>query len=38
MRARCQAHLQTPRFVQMNQTTTPWVEKKTVWRYVRLAP
>ncbi len=36
--AAVQAHLRTPHFVQMNEATTPWVEKKTVWRYVRLAP
>jgi quinol monooxygenase YgiN len=36
--AALQAHLRTPHFLQMNEATTPWVEKKTVWRYERVAP
>ncbi|KNZ32590.1 MAG: antibiotic biosynthesis monooxygenase [Methylibium sp. NZG] len=33
-----QAHLQSAHFLQMNALTAGWVEKKTVWRYVRVAP
>jgi autoinducer 2-degrading protein len=33
-----QAHLRSPHFLQMNALTAPWVEKKTVWRYARVAP
>jgi len=36
--AAVQAHLRTPHFLQMNEATTAWVEKKTVWRYERVAP
>lgn len=32
------AHLRTPHFLQMDEATTPWVEKKTVWRYERVSP
>ena len=36
--AAVQAHLQAPHFLQMSALTAAWVEKKTVWRYVRVAP
>jgi len=36
--AAIQAHLQSAHFQQMNTATAPWVEKKTVWRYTRVAP
>lgn len=36
--AAIQAHLDSAHFRQMNELTTPWVEKKTLWRYTRVAP
>ena len=36
--AAVQAHLRSAHFVQMNTATAAWVEKKTVWRYMRVAP
>ena len=36
--AAVQAHLQAAHFLQMSALTAAWVEKKTVWRYVRVAP
>ena len=36
--AAIQAHLQSAHFQQMNSATAQWVEKKTVWRYTRVAP
>lgn len=36
--AAVQAHLQAAHFLQMNALTAEWVEKKTVWRYLRVAP
>jgi quinol monooxygenase YgiN len=33
-----QAHLESPHFLKMNQHTEPWIDKKTVWRYRRVAP
>lgn len=36
--AAVQAHLRTPHFLQMNEATSPWVEKKTACRYERVAP
>jgi autoinducer 2-degrading protein len=36
--AAVQAHLATPHFLQMNAATASWVERKTVWRYTRVAP
>ena len=36
--AAIQAHLRTEHFLKMNEQTASWVEKKTVWRYARLAP
>lgn len=36
--AAIEAHLRAPHFLQMNESTMPWVEKKTVWRYERIAP
>jgi quinol monooxygenase YgiN len=35
--AAIQAHLQTTHYRQMNEATTPWVENKKVWRYLRVA-
>lgn len=32
------AHLQAAHFLKLNQDTAAWVERKTVWRYVRVAP
>jgi (4S)-4-hydroxy-5-phosphonooxypentane-2,3-dione isomerase len=32
------AHLATAHFLHMNALTADWVEKKTVWRYDRIAP
>ncbi len=32
------AHLASEHFLRMNALTADWVEKKTVWRYDRLAP
>ncbi len=32
------AHLQSAHFQQMNLATAAWVERKTVWRYTRVAP
>ena len=32
------AHLASAHFQHMNALTTDWVEKKTVWRYDRIAP
>jgi (4S)-4-hydroxy-5-phosphonooxypentane-2,3-dione isomerase len=36
--AAIQAHLQTAHFLQMNEATAQWVERKTVSRYRRVAP
>ncbi len=36
--AAIQAHMQSAHFLQMNAATADWVERKTVWRYVRTAP
>ena len=36
--AAIEAHLQTPHYVRMNQATAPWVDAKTVRRYIRAAP
>ena len=36
--AAVQAHLRTPHFQQMNESTATWVETKTVWRYHRVSP
>ncbi|MEO8278991.1 MAG: putative quinol monooxygenase [Ideonella sp.] len=36
--ASIEAHLRSPHFLQMNATTAPWVESKTVARYSRAAP
>jgi quinol monooxygenase YgiN len=32
------AHIASGHFKHMDATTAPWVEKKTVWRYQRVAP
>ena len=32
------AHLASAHYQHMNETTKTWVEKKTVWRYDRIAP
>ena len=32
------AHLASDHYQRMNALTTEWVEKKTVWRYDRIAP
>jgi (4S)-4-hydroxy-5-phosphonooxypentane-2,3-dione isomerase len=32
------AHLASAHFLHMNALTQAWVEKKTVWRYDRIAP
>ena len=32
------AHLASAHYQHMNETTQTWVEKKTVWRYDRIAP
>jgi (4S)-4-hydroxy-5-phosphonooxypentane-2,3-dione isomerase len=32
------AHLATVHYHHMNQLTMDWVERKTVWRYDRIAP
>ena len=31
-------HLASPHYQRMNAATQTWVEKKTVWRYDRIAP
>ena len=36
--AAVQAHLQSAHFMQFAQATAAWVERKTIWRYVRAAP
>ncbi len=36
--AAVQAHLRSAHFLQMNEATASWVEKKIVWRYTRVAP
>ena len=36
--AAVQAHLQSAHFMQFARETADWVERKTVWRYVRTAP
>jgi len=36
--AAVQAHLLAPHFLQMSELSASWVEKKTVWRYQRVAP
>jgi autoinducer 2-degrading protein len=36
--AAVQAHLASAHFLKMNAATADWVERKTVWRYVRVAP
>jgi autoinducer 2-degrading protein len=36
--AAVQAHLRSAHFLQMNEATASWVDKKTVWRYTRVAP
>lgn len=36
--AAVQAHLASPHFQQMNALTADWVERKSVWRYRRVAP
>lgn len=36
--AAIEAHLATPHFLQMDRASTDWVERKTVWRYERVAP
>ncbi len=36
--AAVQAHLRTPHFLTMNQSTADWVEHKTVRQYLRVAP
>ncbi len=36
--AAVQAHLCSTHFLQMNQVTAGWVDRKSVWRCERLAP
>ena len=36
--AAIQAHLQSAHFLQMNAASAGWVERKTIWRYQRVAP
>jgi (4S)-4-hydroxy-5-phosphonooxypentane-2,3-dione isomerase len=36
--AAVQAHLASAHFLRMNAATADWVERKTVWRYRRVAP
>ncbi len=36
--AAVQAHLQSAHFTQFARETADWVDRKTVWRYVRAAP
>ena len=36
--AAVQAHLLAPHFLQMSELSASWVEKKSVWRYQRVAP
>ncbi len=36
--AAVRAHLASAHFLQMNAATAAWVERKTVWRYQRVAP
>lgn len=36
--AALQAHLSSAHFLQFNAASADWVERKTVWRCVRLAP
>ncbi|MDH5538183.1 MAG: antibiotic biosynthesis monooxygenase [Rhizobacter sp.] len=33
-----QAHLRSAHYLRMNEATAGWVDKKTVWRYDRVAP
>lgn len=36
--ASVQAHLRSAHFQRMNAATASWVERKTVWRYLRTSP
>ena len=33
-----QAHLRSAHYLLMNEATAAWVDKKTIWRYDRVAP